>query len=263
MSDRLRGELRAATERAERATELLQRWHRLAVERWHDHATTQIDADTRAFLGSGGAPTFESLVAATGELPATGLASAEPPPNSCEDGGQTNPAVRRDRCGEADRPVARISKGMALCGPCWQVTGGAPTTGEAPATDGEWPPLRLVQLRICQACLDGEGAECHTPGCALWLHSVGPRIHRELYEIVSADPPADGIDLDLCGGCGDTCVIWRGGATLYVDDPCAWMVEDDPRGGKSWVFDCKNQDPRDERPSATPPPDPGQGGRRG
>jgi hypothetical protein len=126
------------------------------------------------------------------------------------------------------------------------------------ATDGEWPPLRLVQLRICQACLDGEGAECHTPGCALWLHSVGPRIHRELYEIVSADPPADGIDLDLCGGCGDTCVIWRGGATLYVDDPCAWMVEDDPRGGKSWVFDCKNQDPRDERPSATPPPDPGQ-----
>src|SRR6185437_4360039 len=42
------------------------------------------------------------------------------------------PRVRCDRCGEAGRPIARISKGMALCGPCWQVTGGAPATEEAP-----------------------------------------------------------------------------------------------------------------------------------
>lgn len=23
---------------------------------------------------------------------------------------------------------------------------------------------------ICSACLDGEGGECHTPGCILWIN---------------------------------------------------------------------------------------------
>lgn len=33
---------------------------------------------------------------------------------------------------------------------------------------------------LCEACIDGEGEECHTPGCALWLHSVDLPIHREV-----------------------------------------------------------------------------------
>lgn len=26
-----------------------------------------------------------------------------------------------------------------------------------------------VTLDLCNACLDGVGGECHTPGCALWM----------------------------------------------------------------------------------------------
>jgi hypothetical protein len=37
------------------------------------------------------------------------------------------------------------------------------------------PHLNYVGLAICDACLDGEGGECHTPGCALWL-STAPDI---------------------------------------------------------------------------------------
>jgi len=39
-----------------------------------------------AFLSPGGAPTFESLVAARGELPTTGLAAAEPQPEEADYG---------------------------------------------------------------------------------------------------------------------------------------------------------------------------------
>lgn len=31
------------------------------------------------------------------------------------------------------------------------------------------PGLNHVELTICDACLDGVGDECHTPGCALWM----------------------------------------------------------------------------------------------
>lgn len=34
------------------------------------------------------------------------------------------------------------------------------------------PELRQIVLTICQPCIDGEGSECHTPGCALWMHRV-------------------------------------------------------------------------------------------
>lgn len=44
--------------------------------------------------------------------------------------------------------------------------------------------LRTIKITICQACLDGVGEECHTPGCALWLHRVDLPIAPELYEIV-------------------------------------------------------------------------------
>lgn len=30
--------------------------------------------------------------------------------------------------------------------------------------------LERVALTVCSRCLDGEGGECHTPGCALWMN---------------------------------------------------------------------------------------------
>lgn len=33
-------------------------------------------------------------------------------------------------------------------------------------------PVRRVTLDLCDACIDGIGEECHTPGCDLYLHSV-------------------------------------------------------------------------------------------
>jgi len=44
--------------------------------------------------------------------------------------------------------------------------------------------LKLIKIQICEACLDGIGDECHTPGCALWLHSVDLPIHKEFYEVL-------------------------------------------------------------------------------
>lgn len=32
--------------------------------------------------------------------------------------------------------------------------------------------LNLVCLTLCDACLDGIGGECHTPGCALWINTA-------------------------------------------------------------------------------------------
>lgn len=45
--------------------------------------------------------------------------------------------------------------------------------------------LKLVKLWLCEACLQGEGEECHTPGCALWIHdSPGHPILPDLYEVL-------------------------------------------------------------------------------
>ena len=33
-------------------------------------------------------------------------------------------------------------------------------------------PVHLVQLNLCEPCLDGVGGECHTPGCSLFLHTA-------------------------------------------------------------------------------------------
>lgn len=39
------------------------------------------------------------------------------------------------------------------------------------------PAVFLVKIWLCAACLEGLGEECHTPGCALWMHnSPGARI---------------------------------------------------------------------------------------
>lgn len=44
--------------------------------------------------------------------------------------------------------------------------------------------LKRVELTICQPCLDGDGDECHTPGCALWMHRVDIPIDRSTYRVV-------------------------------------------------------------------------------
>ncbi|MGB0714248.1 MAG: hypothetical protein ACPGXK_00105 [Phycisphaerae bacterium] len=31
----------------------------------------------------------------------------------------------------------------------------------------DYPKLMRVEATICEACLKGEGSECHTPGCSL------------------------------------------------------------------------------------------------
>lgn len=49
------------------------------------------------------------------------------------------------------------------------------------------PNVPLIQIRICQACLDGRGEECHTPGCALFLHKVDLPIKRDSYVLVELD----------------------------------------------------------------------------
>ena len=45
--------------------------------------------------------------------------------------------------------------------------------------------VKLVKLWLCESCLMGEGEECHTPGCALWLHRCPDfPVMEELYEVV-------------------------------------------------------------------------------
>jgi hypothetical protein len=48
-----------------------------------------------------------------------------------------------------------------------------PVTAATPGQAAEPEiPVHLVQLWLCDLCLDGEGDECHTPGCSLWIHDV-------------------------------------------------------------------------------------------
>ena len=42
-----------------------------------------------------------------------------------------------------------------------------------------------VTIWICEACLDGSGKECHTPGCSLFLHKVDLPIDPRLYEVLN------------------------------------------------------------------------------
>lgn len=45
--------------------------------------------------------------------------------------------------------------------------------------------LKLIAIEICEACLDGKGEECHTPGCALFLHRVDLPICPMHYKVLS------------------------------------------------------------------------------
>jgi len=54
--------------------------------------------------------------------------------------------------------------------------------------------LKLVKIWLCEACLNGDGDECHTPGCALcWHNSPGHSIEPKLYEILN--------EYDMSKGC--------------------------------------------------------------
>ena len=45
--------------------------------------------------------------------------------------------------------------------------------------------VKKIEIWLCQACLNGEGKECHTAGCALFLHdSPGHAIIPELYKVL-------------------------------------------------------------------------------
>lgn len=44
--------------------------------------------------------------------------------------------------------------------------------------------LREITIVICRLCLDGQGSECHTPGCALYLHRVDLPIAPEMYTVL-------------------------------------------------------------------------------
>ena len=56
----------------------------------------------------------------------------------------------------------------------------------AAAREAAYPEVRCVVVRLCVACIKGEGQECHTPGCALFLHRVDIPIMEELLEDADA-----------------------------------------------------------------------------
>lgn len=47
--------------------------------------------------------------------------------------------------------------------------------------------LNRIVITVCQRCLDGEGDECHTPGCALWMHRVDIPIDRKAYRVLARE----------------------------------------------------------------------------
>lgn len=59
-------------------------------------------------------------------------------------------------------------------------------TNEAKRNEDTVEPLvRLVQILLCDSCLQGIGQECHTPGCALFMHRCPDfPIMPELYDVI-------------------------------------------------------------------------------
>ncbi len=55
--------------------------------------------------------------------------------------------------------------------------------------------IKLVEILLCEACLNGEGSICDTPGCAFFLHnSPGHPIAPELYEVKDEWEVADSVE---------------------------------------------------------------------
>lgn len=52
--------------------------------------------------------------------------------------------------------------------------------------------VREYKLWLCDPCVDGKGSECHTPGCALFLHAVDiPIILAQVQRDGYGDGPPD------------------------------------------------------------------------
>ena len=62
--------------------------------------------------------------------------------------------------------------------------------------------VKCVAINICEACLNGVGSECHTPGCALWLHRVDLPIDKGAYVVLEEyeEPDKPAPETDRCGG---------------------------------------------------------------
>lgn len=58
---------------------------------------------------------------------------------------------------------------MICCATCGQIAAIVNTGGNehSPGTS-----LHVVTLTLCSMCLLGEGGQCHTPGCALWMKAA-------------------------------------------------------------------------------------------
>lgn len=59
--------------------------------------------------------------------------------------------------------------------------------GVSPQPETEDDVLR-VAISICRPCLAGVGEECHTPGCALYMHRVDLPIYDGVYEVLTDRP---------------------------------------------------------------------------
>lgn len=44
--------------------------------------------------------------------------------------------------------------------------------------------IKKIAIDICEACLNGDGQECHTPECALFLHTVDLPIDPGLFTVL-------------------------------------------------------------------------------
>jgi hypothetical protein len=71
-------------------------------------------------------------------------------------------------------------------------------------------PVRLVQLHLCDPCLDGTGEECHTPGCSLWMNrppDLPLRNNQGVTVIDAAQQVAQAVTLpaDLDPECRELC----------------------------------------------------------
>lgn len=59
--------------------------------------------------------------------------------------------------------------------------------------------LQFVSLWLCDLCLDGEGGECHMPGCALWMNRAPDLPIRDKVQI----PAVSELEHVLKGGPSD------------------------------------------------------------
>jgi hypothetical protein len=59
------------------------------------------------------------------------------------------------------------------------------------------PPVRLVQLSLCDPCLDGAGGECHTPGCSLWMHRALEQPIRDSQGVTVLDDRPEAVSSDV------------------------------------------------------------------